>query len=378
MAKARGADPYRRLLRGMAVVLALTVLFGTGYVLLDKYQQGEHEREARRIQEENEQLNAQYERAIAELRDSLSQADQSLDKPEPAKEGLDVLDLSDVPIAQDRTVEVTREEMLMGGLLLLNRWHELPGDFFQVEPEIKSVMTETNLRVPVTSNRVLLFPAAIAALDAFVRDAKEEGLENYIIREGFRSMESQTEKWNNEVSKHTSRYSGDGLIEKARQNVAYPGTSDFQSGFSFTVDVYSRDDSTLNAAAFQTTPQSDWLNENAWKYGLIFRFPIQGYPRADTVDKAYKTGIDLKLDVYRYVGIPHATAMKALGLCLEEYIEHLIERPHIGIYEDGKLLYEVFRLENIYSDLQVGIPRNAREVALSTDNMGGLICALSY
>ncbi len=45
--------------------------------------------------------------------------------------------------------------------------------------------------------------------------------------------------------------------------VAYPGTSDYHTGMSFFMDVYNRNDSALNAMAFQTTAQSKWLNENA-------------------------------------------------------------------------------------------------------------------
>ena len=84
MAKSKTADPYRRLLRGLLVLLVLTVLFGTGYVLLDKYQQGEQQREADRIRQENERLQAAHAQALAEQEQSLHQAETPVRRPVPA------------------------------------------------------------------------------------------------------------------------------------------------------------------------------------------------------------------------------------------------------------------------------------------------------
>ena len=141
-----------------------------------------------------------------------------------------------------------------------------------VEGELKSIMAETNFRVPTKDNKVLLFPEAIKALDALVAAAKADGVEYYNIYEGFRTMDEQTRMWRDEEAKHTARYSGDSLTEITRRAVSYPGTSDYQSGFSFRVGAYNKDDRALNQAAFQTTKQAEYLNENGWKYGIVFRF----------------------------------------------------------------------------------------------------------
>ena len=37
----------------------------------------------------------------------------------------------------------------------------------------------------------------------------------------------------------------------------------------------------------------------------------------------------MHLDLYRYVGEPHALVMKVMGYCLEEYVEFLTDHPHI-------------------------------------------------
>ncbi|NLG56863.1 MAG: M15 family metallopeptidase, partial [Clostridiales bacterium] len=161
--------------------------------------------------------------------------------------------------------------------------------------------------------------------------------------------------------------------------VAYPGTSDYHTGMSVFMDVYNRNDSTLNAMAFQTTEQARWLNEHAAEYGFIFRFPVQGYPTPDTVDKSHKTGIDLSnMDVYRYVSVPHAMTMKALGFSLEEYIDYLIAHPHLAVYLDGELKYEIYRVEGGNEDTDISLTAGAREYVASTDNMNGLVVALVY
>ena len=50
------------------------------------------------------------------------------------------------------------------------------------------------------------------------------------------------------------------------------------------------------------------------------------------------------MDAYRYVGIPHSTVMHIKGFCLEEYIDYLVEYPHIQVFNDGTLKHEIFRI----------------------------------
>ena len=378
MANNRKTDPYRRLTIIMIVLLVLLVLLGTGYVLLDSYQKGQQANLQKKIEEENAKLVQEYQAARDAQQRELNTKEVE-EMPQPAATGWDIIDASAFPVEGGQSVTTTRLDALQGGLLLLNRWHELPADFAMAEETLKSLGEETSFRVPVRDRNVLLFPAAISALDKFVADAKEEGLEFYIVRRAYRTMADQTEAWNKELALHPNR-SGEGLVEAARVKVSYPGTSDYQSGFSFDMDIYSREDSVITATPCQTSEQAKFLNENGWKYGLIFRFPAQGYPYADTVDKSYITGItsSLQLDAYRYVGIPHATVMHIKGFCLEEYIDYLIANPHIIVYEDGVAKYEIYRVPEGLEDRTHEIPANASDFFVSTDNMGGLVCAITY
>lgn len=379
MSNTKKADPYRRLLKWTIVLLVLLALLATAYVLMDKYQQGERDRQALRIEEENKELIQAYNKRLADFQASQQTTEEEKPWPSPKESGWDVVDLSEFPVKAESEAVVTREELLLGGLLLVNRWHAMPPDFTLAEPHLKSIGTETSFRVGVTNREVKLLAPVITALDGMVAAAKTAGLQDYIVRQGYRTAQEQTEIWDKELALYAERYSGDALIEKARVRVAYPGTSDYHTGMSFFMDVYNRNDSALNAMAFQTTAQSKWLNENAAEHGFIFRFPLENYPTPGTVDKAHKTGINLKdMDVYRYVGVPHALAMKAMDFCLEEYIDYLIAHPHIALYQDGALKYEIYRVEGGNADSTIQLTAGAKSYIASTDNMNGLVVAISY
>jgi D-alanyl-D-alanine carboxypeptidase len=65
---------------------------------------------------------------------------------------------------------------------------------------------------------------------------------------------------------------------------------------------------------FAWTSEYYWLQENAWKFGFILRFPS---------DKTGITGMSFEPWHYRYVGRYHAKIMHDNGLCLEEYIARI-------------------------------------------------------
>ena len=377
MSNAKKTDPFRRLLKWTIMLLILFAIFATGFVLVDKYQKGEADRQAQRIAEENEKIMEEYNRARAEQQASLEQGEVKT-WPEARQEGWDVVDVSDFPVQGSREQEVTRAELLKGGLLLVNRWHEMPPDFTLVEGDIKSIGTETNYRVPVANANVKLMNNVIPHLDKMIADAKAAGREYFIIREGYRTAQTQLENWETERKRHEARYSGDALVERTRQRVAYPGTSDYHTAMSIYVDIYNKNDSVLSAMKFQESTQADWLNEHSWEYGFVFRFPVQNYPSLSTVDKSFITGIDLQMDTYRYVGIPHAAVMQHMGFCLEEYIDYLIAHPHLAVYQDGVLKYEIYRVKGGNENTTVSLPANATDYMASTDNMGGIIVVAIY
>ncbi len=373
------SDPYYKLLRiiiGLAVLLAV---FLVAYFMIDSSLQGQLRQEQSRIVAENNALVEEYNAAVLAQRSS-AQPDVTPDWPQPKAEGIDVVSLKGYAVRGVDQVAVTRAEALTGGLLLLNRWHSLPADFSLAEGELKSIMETTGNRVPTQERVLSLFPAAIEALDQMIAAAKEEGMEDYLIRGAYRSMDTQAGFFNSRMEKLAAdgKLTGDALIEAVKKSVSYPGTSDYQAGLSVEVDVWNQNDPIMKAAKIHETAQGRWLYDNCWKYGYVFRFPVSGYPYPETVDKSYKTAISLQMDTYRYVGVPHALVMHQLDLCLEEYIEYLMENEHVAVYEDGQLKYEIFRVAADPGDVQLRLPEGAAGYTVSDDNMGGLVVAVSF
>lgn len=126
-------------------------------------------------------------------------------------------------------------------------------------------------------------------------DAKSIGL-NIYLSSGFRSYSDQKYIYNNYVS-----YDGN---EKADTYSARAGHSEHQTGFAFDVNDISN--------AFDDTPEAKWLNENAWRYGFILRYPK---------GKTNETGYMYESWHFRYVGEELAKKLYNNGdwITLESY-----------------------------------------------------------
>ena len=316
----------------------------------------------------NEQRDQEYARALAEF-EAESQSGANLAWPPQKTQGWDVVDLTNYPLENPGQITVNRADVMNNGMLLVNEWHSRPEDFS--EEALVSIGSYTGGKLQVANYNLLLFPAAINALQEAVTAAAAEGFENYMVDEAYRSYEEQNALFNKYMEQYASRYSGDALIARTKKDVNYPGTSEFNSGLTFTLRLYKRGDAAVNGTNYVETPEGQWLSENCWKYGLVFRFPKTDYPVKGTADKSYKTGVSVSLRAYRYVGKGNAAVMHTLDLCLEEYIEYLQEHPHIAVFEDGILRYEIVRqYVGDASTFQISITNNASSYVTSLDNMG--------
>ena len=328
--------------------------------------------------ERNAEINAEYAARIAELENQRSTT-ASESWPAHKSEGWDILDLSNYPLENPTAETMTRADVMNNGMLLINEWHSRPEDFSEDAMVGLGNYYGGNDKVQVADYSISLFPNAADALKEAIDAAKEEDLTHYMVSEGYRSWDTQNTLFQNKVTKLSSKYTGDALIEAAKKEVNYPGTSEFNSGLSFTLRLYDKNDPEVGSAKYSTTTQGIWMNENCWKYGLVFRFPQAKWPLDTTQDKSFKTGVSAKLNLYRYVGKGNAAVMHYMDFCLEEYIEYLEEHPHIALFEDGVLKYEIYRQQvgdSAYFDVQ--LTRNANSYVSSLDNMGAVITVFEY
>ncbi len=368
----RKTDPIRTLIRG-AILLAVgaAVCAGIFYGLnrFEAHALDQKKKDTLAINQEREQKHAAE---VAEYQSAM-QKGQNVAWPAAKKEGWDIIDVSAFGLENTQRISADRATLLQGGMLLVNAWHKLPDDYFV--DGAQSVMVATDRRVAVADKDVMLFRPAIDAIEAMLNDAATAGLKDIFVSAGLRTMQRQQEMFDAAKAKLEDKYSGDTLIEQTKKSVNEPGTSEYQSGFAFEMGLYPNP----NKLSFQGSDQGKWVTENCWKYGFAFRFPTKDFPNPSWIDKSYKTGVTITLNLYRWVGIPHAAVMKQLDLCLEEYVEYLIEHPHLAVYENGTLKYEIFRTQvGDSATVDYDVPLAAMNHLASLDNMGGLITAFFY
>ena len=299
--------------------------------------------------------------------------------PAAKAEGWDILDLTDYPLENVTMEQKTRAELMNNGMLLINEWHSRPQDFD--ESGLKSVgkYLGGNDKVQVNNYNITLFPVASDALLEAVNAARAEGHDYYIVTEGYRSWDTQNEMFQKKKEKLASKYSNEeDLIAAAKKEVNFPGTSEFNSGLAFTLGLYKKGDDDVNSQKYSTSEQGVWMNENSWKYGLVFRFPLAEWPLPTTQDKSQKTGVSVTLNLYRYVGKGNAAFMHYLDMCLEEYIEFLHAHPHLALYEDGVLKYEVYCQYVGDADTFFVQTTRSRSHVSSLDNMGYVITVFEH
>ena len=133
-------------------------------------------------------------------------------------------------------------------------------------------------------------------------DAKKEGL-YLIITSSYRDYNFQKELWDSYANQK-----GD---EWADSVSARAGYSEHQTGYTLDIVTYK-----ANMSSFEKTDEFKWLQDNAYKYGFILRYPK---------DKEDITGYSYESWHYRYVGKDVATKIKKLGLTFDEYYAYFIE-----------------------------------------------------
>lgn len=173
--------------------------------------------------------------------------------------------------------------------ILVNKHNYLKEDY--VPENLKSLSSTYAL-----SNMKMVEEAA----NAFETLSKDASKENYkiIAMSTYRSYEYQVDLYNKYVK-------SDGK-DAADTYSGRPGNSEHQTGLA--VDVYNQTETYTN---FEKTEEYDWMQENAYKYGFILRFPK---------DKENETGYEFESWHYRYVGKDIAKYIHKHNITLEEYI----------------------------------------------------------
>lgn len=163
-------------------------------------------------------------------------------------------------------------------------------------------LVDSNLPfISYVTSRKLNEPTKKAATEMF-NAAKKDGI-SLLGASGYRSKETQKNLYQSNVKKHGYDY--------ASKYSAPPRSSEHETGYA--LDIVSTNHQSLTTA-FDKTSAFKWLNENAYKFGFILRYPK---------GKENITSYNYEPWHYRYVGTSHAKSIKENNLTLEEYLSEL-------------------------------------------------------
>lgn len=148
---------------------------------------------------------------------------------------------------------------------------------------------------------------AVDALERFVQAASDAGFTPY-INAAYRPYSSQEYIFNGKASQIAwgGEYTYEEAVEIAKTIVAFPGTSEHQSGLC--CDITDKYYSVMDADEMDQGLLT-WLKDNCAEYGFILRYPS---------NKESITGWNEPWH-FRYVGIEVAEYMTDNNLCLEEF-----------------------------------------------------------
>ena len=142
---------------------------------------------------------------------------------------------------------------------------------------------------------------------------------------------------------------------------AAPGYSDHHTGYLVALRSIDSTDSSLS------DEQNGYLLDHGYEFGFVQRYPA---------GHSGSTFVNNYTNAYRYVGIPHATAMVKKGLCLEEYVEYLKEnhksdQPHLQVA--GYEIYYVPASDGETTGIPVPADTDRYSYTISGDNIAGFI-----
>lgn len=162
------------------------------------------------------------------------------------------------------------------------------------------------------------------ALVAMFEAAEQEGYKLY-LKSGYRSYQTQETMYFNRLEKNRGKDDG---------WVAYPGSSDHQTGLGVDVLNYEWTKKDGMNEKFALEDEAKWMAEYCWDYGFVIRY---------MEDKEDVTKINYEPWHLRYVGLEVAQYMKEKHFSLEEFTQDW--QSYIAEYEQNggdfeKLLHE--------------------------------------
>jgi D-alanyl-D-alanine carboxypeptidase len=241
---------------------------------------------------------------------------------------------------KDLTINVAKNQIYQGNLVLINK--EYPVHKEAIKPDVVNLFQHKELvkGFGLLDNTIRLSQSVVQSFSTMVEAAGKEGVRHFLISSGYRDTKEQAL-----------------LYKEMGADYALPaGHSEHNLGLS--LDIGS------SQMAMNQAPEGKWLEENAWKFGFILRYPK---------DKTDITGIQYEPWHFRYVGLPHSVIMQRKNLSLEQYLDFLKEKKTVSTTADGKK-YEISYYP-VSRNTTIHVPSNSH-FEMSGNNMDGVIVTI--
>ena len=158
------------------------------------------------------------------------------------------------------------------------------------------------VNVPYASQPAKLRKEAADAFEKMYKAALKKD-HHLVIKTSYRSYDAQKAAYNEAFSNYGSTYK--------LNAVSSAGYNEHQTGYSVNLTCQDVADGIYNT--FEETSDYNWLEQNAYKYGFILRYPEKS---------SKKTGVENETDHFRYVGKDVAKEIYLKNWVFEDYILH--------------------------------------------------------
>lgn len=282
----------RKIKKGPKIILILLIVFlAIGGLIINQKNQETQEKPKKQTKEEQK---IEKLKSIPYYKKEYQKRYLEYQKENPNLSVENIVTYVNIGIDKPYYTNTKKAENLNTNLILINKYNYLTEDYIpeNLEP----------IDIAYARSGMQLVSEAKEAFETLSQEAKKDGM-TIIAMSSYRSYDYQENLYNNYVKT-------DGK-EAADTYSARVGYSEHQTGLA--VDVYNKE---LPYTSFEQTEEFTWMQENAYKYGFILRFPK---------DKVNITGYQYEAWHYRYVGKEAAKYIHNHNITLEEYYVKKVE-----------------------------------------------------
>ena len=245
---------------------------------------------------------------------------------------------------------IPQEKLWAGKMMLIDPDHPLPD-----AAPVPNTLSVAALGAAARSPQTVAAEETITALREWLYAALHKGYATPVVWAGTRSRAQQLEWQLDQLRLYAQNHSLQEAAQMTAREREAPGYSEHHTGWAIDIRLCASyyqppDDQPLSAS-----PAGQYLLQTAWRYGFIHRYNDHPCP-----EEAYH---------FRYVGLPHAQVMNALGLPLENYLDFLHEAQAVRFYHQGELQY-VILCQPVTGDWTLRKPRGLKALDVSYDNQG--------